>query len=462
MLELLSAFLRPVHDENRRHLSEIREGMLPEHRGREQMIGRQIEHCGATIGAMPRCDFACTGCYLAHGANRTPPRSVAEVVRQMEQIRGFTGRWGNLQLTDGEVALRPEHELFEILAHARRLELLPMLMTHGEAFRRDPERLDRLVRAGLREIALHVDTTQRGRTRHWDAVESEAGLNPLRDELAELIRGVRRRTGLDLRAASTVTVTRESLPGVPDIVRWAVRNADAIRLFSFQPAAQVGRTVEGLAGGVRADELWAQVARGLGAGSGIGSGRLIFGHPECTRGVSGFVHERADGTRAFRSWRKLDEEREERVLDEWYRRFGGLKLRPDEPLVAAARVAGVVARAPLAVARHLPPYAWSVARRIGPDGPGRLLWRLLTGAERLRPLAFVSHHFMDANELASEEGRERLDACVFKVPHEGRMVSMCEANAGGLREAHYAELERRRPPRRRERSDDHEPAELSA
>ena len=30
-------------------------------------------------------------------------------------------------------------------------------------------------------------------------------------------------------------------------------------------------------------------------------------------------------------------------------------------------------------------------------------------------------------------GRERLDACAFKVPVDGRMVSMCEMNATGLR-----------------------------
>jgi hypothetical protein len=396
---------------------------------------------------MPRCDFACTGCYLGDGANRVPARSVEELVGQMEQIRGFVGRWGNLQLTDGEVALRPERELLELLQHARRLELLPMLMTHGEAFRRDPARLDRLVRGGLREIAFHIDTTQRGRTGDWDRIETEGGLNPLRDEFAELVRGVRRRTGLDLRAASTVTVTRESLGGVPDIVRWGVRNADAIRLFSFQPIAQVGRTEQGLGGGVRAEELWELIDGALGEQSGVATGRLIFGHPECTRGVSGFVHERADGERAFRSWRKLDEESEERVLDEWYARFGGLKLRPDEPLASALRVAGVALRAPLSVALRLPPYAWRLARRLGPDGPARLLWRVATGAERLRPLAFVSHHFMDSTELASPVGKERVDACVFKVPHEGRMVSMCEMNAGGLREQHYAQLELRRPSR---------------
>jgi hypothetical protein len=37
------------------------------------MVGRQWEGCAATIGAMPRCDFDCTSCYLPRSANRSKP-----------------------------------------------------------------------------------------------------------------------------------------------------------------------------------------------------------------------------------------------------------------------------------------------------------------------------------------------------------------------------------------------------
>ena len=43
--------------------------------------------------------------------------------------------------------------------------------------------------------------------------------------------------------------------------------------------------------------------------------------------------------------------------------------------------------------------------------------------------------------LATERGAERLDACAFRVPVGGRMVSMCELNATGLREELLAERE---------------------
>ena len=40
---------------------------------------------------------------------------------------------------------------------------------------------------------------------------------------------------------------------------------------------------------------------------------------------------------------------------------------------------------------------------------------------------------MSPQELTTEEGQERLDACTFKLSVDGEMISMCEMNASGLR-----------------------------
>jgi len=451
---ILRAFLQPVLPENRALLQRIRAELPPSLSGPRQMYGRQTRGCAATIGAQPRCDFACSGCYLGDEANRIPPRTVAELGEQMELIREFVGPFGNLQLTDGEITLRPVDELLELLEHARRLELVPMIMTHGETFRRNPALLERLVvEGGLREVALHVDTTQRGRRqRVFDHARTEEELEPLRDELADLVRDVRARTGADLRAATTMTVTAENLAGVAHVVDWTLRNADVFRLLSFQPAAQVGRTLPGLGGRVTTAALWDAIAAGMGDEDRerLERGRLSYGHPDCTRSVLGLVHERADGARRFQLWRDLGEARDERALDGFFARFGGITLRGDTRPEALARMAGVLATAPLFWARELPPYALRLARRLEPRNPGRLLWRLAARRERLRPLAILSHHFMERAELETPVGRERVAACNFRVPHEGRMVSMCQVNAGGLREEHYAELASR-VPRRSER-----------
>jgi hypothetical protein len=40
---------------------------------------------------------------------------------------------------------------------------------------------------------------------------------------------------------------------------------------------------------------------------------------------------------------------------------------------------------------------------------------------------------MSRDELHTDAGRARLDACSFKVPVDGQMVSMCELNGTALR-----------------------------
>ena len=87
-----------------------------------------------------------------------------------------------------------------------------------------PFKLDE-VKDALSEVGIHVDTTQRGRRGYKNAA-CEADLMPLRDELADLIRAVRRRTRRPLRAAHTVTVTRDNLAGIPSVIEWCLRNRD--------------------------------------------------------------------------------------------------------------------------------------------------------------------------------------------------------------------------------------------
>jgi hypothetical protein len=44
---------------------------------------------------------------------------------------------------------------------------------------------------------------------------------------------------------------------------------------------------------------------------------------------------------------------------------------------------------------------------------------------------------MSAAETTTALGQERLAACVFRVPINGQLQSMCAVNALGLREAYY-------------------------
>ena len=409
------------------------------------MFGRQGNGCGATIGAMPRCDFACRGCYLNAEANRVPAESVGAIKAQMRLLRPVLGHAGNLQLTDGEVTLRPVEEIVELLRYARSLDLIPMLMTHGDSFRRRPGLLEELmVDGGLAEVSIHVDTTQRGRRgERWRAARTEAALNPLRAEFAAMIRDAQRTTGLPLRAATTMTVTRENLAGVADVVHWVARNSDAFRMISFQPIAQVGRTETGYGGGVEVNALWDEVASGLGVTGGAERMRELgvwFGHEACNRMVNGVIVQHRDGRAEFHALRDAREPLDVRVVDGFLRRFGGISFRLDDAPTRRARLLAVTLAAPVFILGNLLPYAAHWLRRIGEGRVLRGAWRIVTGEAAIAPLVLVSHHFMSRDEIETPRGQERLRHCVFRVPVDGALISMCEVNALGIREQFYASL----------------------
>lgn len=454
--DLAGILRQPVVAESRRNLAATWVTLPAALRSGRQMLGRQGNGCGATIGAMPRCDFACRGCYLGDEANTTPAEPVEVIKAQMRLLRPTLGNAGNLQLTDGEVTLRPEAEVVELLRYARTLGLIPMLMTHGDSFRRRPGLLERLMVDGrLTEVSIHVDTTQRGRLGdRWRAARTEADLNPLRAEFDAMVRAAVRRTGRPLRAATTMTVTRENLAGVADVVRWLAAEGEAFRMISFQPIAQVGRTQSGLGGGVAVEALWDAVAEGLAGDEPVAAvrarldrGHKWLGHPGCNRFVHGLVSRRAGGAPRYLPVREDGDPVDEAVVDGFLRRFGGVSFRLDDHAAErAARMLGLLARAPGWAARHVPRFAWHWLRRLGGGRPLRGAADLLAGRVRVQGLVLVSHHFMSRDELQSPEGRERLASCVFHVPVDGRLVSMCETNALGLRDRHYATLRRREAP----------------
>jgi hypothetical protein len=430
----------PVTAEKRRLLAERWAGLDEAVRSPGQSLGRQATGCGATLGVHPRCDFSCTGCYLGGEANAIPPLPVEAVLAQLDALRTHLGPKSNVQITDGEVTLRPLSELLAILRHARRIGVVPMVMTHGDTFRRQPGLLERLmVEGGLTEVAIHVDGTQRGRDGYRGA-RTERELMPLRDELAELVRAARRRTGRPLRAATTMTVTRENLAGVADVVRWCLANRDAFGLISFQPLAKVGRTRQGLEG-VSPSELWAECgAATRDFGLELGPAPLRFGHSECTRIVPLLAVERRGdaGPRLLQVIR--DRAEDVALLEEFYRRgLGGATFRDDPPLARVARALGVLWRAPGWFAGDVRRWALRRLRAEAGSGGIALLLGWLFRRVRIDSFTLTSHHFMDAGELATPTGQARLAACVFRLPQaDGRMAPMCEVNAAGLRERAYA------------------------
>ena len=47
---------------------------------------------------------------------------------------------------------------------------------------------------------------------------------------------------------------------------------------------------------------------------------------------------------------------------------------------------------------------------------------------QIKPFVIVIHNFMSEHELQTETGKQRLEACAFRIPIDVQMKSMCEVN----------------------------------
>jgi len=433
MNSMIQALLRPVSLERHRVNSERWNNLPDQLKTPEQIIGLSHHSCGATHGVLERCDFACTSCYLGEEANAAEPLPREKVFRQLDELREFLGPQGKAQITAGEVTLLPRETLGEYVRYAIDIGLDPMVMTHGQRFLQEPEYLEELIEQdGLEKISIHVDSTQRGRE-EWTPFVTEEQLNPVRDRYANLIRYMRAKTGRKLHAAHTVTVTRKSLEQIPDVMRWFVRNLDAFRMVSFQPVAEVGRTQDESIADLTLSDVWERICSTL--GKNLNRDAMHFGHPECHIMIPVVIARAGEELCALETAR-TGKHWDRAYLRRLLRAVGGYTVRGKSRVENLLGIASLTLRNPLLLVESL---FYGLYRSWGDR---RDLTRILLQAARnrslsVRPLVLVVHKFMSPNELESELGRERLQACTFRVPIGGEMMAMCELNATGLRSKLY-------------------------
>lgn len=395
-----------------------------------QMLGKAAVACGATHHVMERCNFSCTCCYLGPEANKTEPLPFEEVKEQLDHMRATLGIGGKVQITAGEVTLLPLEDLGRIVKYGRSLDLDLMVMTHGQRFIEEPEYLKSLVQDyGLRKISIHIDTTQRGR-KGTRGLNLEKELHKVRDEAAELIRWVRRETSLPLQAASTVTVTNQNLEGMTDVMEWFFQNSDAFRLLSFQPVADVGRTRKSYSTAIINNELWKHIY--MAARRSFNPQPVLYGHPKCNNIVPLIVTKVLDEHFIFEGLRK-DNKADEKMFSEALPHFARKIDWSNSWQKNAPIVIGTFLKNPMFFLRSC---LWGM-KRFKAELP--LLKKLVKSSwkersmPRIHPFLLIVHNFMSPDDLTTEEGKERLDACSFKLPVNGELISMCEMNASGLR-----------------------------
>lgn len=429
------AFRHPISGEKAQLLRARWNSLPTELKTPNQISGRHLTHCGFTTGAS-YCSFHCTHCYLPKNANQVPIPSLGQMKEQIDANRRFQGPGGGLQLTGGDVAdaywkSGRAAELVAICRYAVDAGLVPMLMTHGQTLIEHPEFLERLmVEGGLRQVSVHIDMTQAGR--HGfpiGRIKSEADLHPVREAFTELAVGLRKKTGLPLEFAASVTVTRRNIDFIPQIIRWALEKPERTRvwrMFSFQPEADAGRTLFSQQP-VTPAAAWEKICEGT---------RLplerdfsIFGHPDCNSWCPLLVSRRTGRFIVF----PPQDARTRALYEELLAKVGGVSFVTDDARTTPFRLLGLFVQNPGLVVRLLGHIGRLLATGKIPAG---FVLDLARG--QVHTVGFGIHNFMGAEKVAAADRdpvvKARLDSCVFKgavkngASGEWEAVPMCAMN----------------------------------
>jgi len=238
---------------------------------------------------------------------------------------------------------------------------------------------------------------------------------------------IREKTGFILEYALSFTVTRRNIDDVPEVIRWYLADPQRSyiwRMLSFQPEADTGRTIFSQRPITSAD-VWQKICDGVGLP--LRRDVSIFGHPDCNSWASLLI------ARPSGKYFPLlpDDPKFDALFGEVLAKIGGLSLVNDDAGTPAYRLAGIVFKNPVLIAR--------VATRLfryltSRNAPREIFQSLLRG--QVHTLGVGMHNFMDAAQVAKAPDdpviKARLDSCVFKgaVKRNGewQAVPMCSMN----------------------------------
>ncbi len=163
------------------------------------------------------CNIYCEGCYRQHLTGHKTLDQVKEEVLLFKRWRNPD----NVSIAGGEPLIYPH--IVDLVAFIHEQGIKPVILTNGVALK--PDLLKALKKAGLSGFTVHVDSHQN--RPKWKG-KSEAELNALRQELADMIHAER---GLYVIFNSTIypSTARE----IPDIVRWGQANVDRVQGLVF-------------------------------------------------------------------------------------------------------------------------------------------------------------------------------------------------------------------------------------
>ncbi|MBX2848044.1 MAG: radical SAM protein [Acidiferrobacterales bacterium] len=358
-----------------------------------QVLGRlQTIGCVA-VEITQKCNLDCTLCYLSEHSQQVADVPIEEIFRRLDDVLKHYGPGTHVQITGGDPTLRKHSELIEIVRYANDLGLYTALFTNGISATR--KLLTQLSEVGLRDVAFHVDSTQRR-----DGGDSESSLNDVREQY------LRRAEGLGLMVIFNTTVHKDNFHEIPDLVEFFRGHADQIGLASFQLQADTGRGEwRKRAVVINRDTVQQQVEQG--SSKNLPWEALQVGHREChsylpTVVVNKNLYALVPDAEFFADF----------VAD-----FGHISW--DRQQALGTLLWGFAK----ALARK-PSWWWRLLKH-GIKLGTPMLPDLLKAGGKIHKLTFFVQNFMDANEL----DQARVDACSFMVMTDQGPVSMCQHNA---------------------------------
>ncbi len=362
-----------------------------------QILGRlQTIGCVA-VEITQKCNLDCTLCYLSEHSQQVADIPIEEVFRRLDDVIRHYGEGTHVQITGGDPTLRKHSELIEIVDYANKLGLYTALFTNGIGATR--KLLKNLAEVGLRDVAFHVDTTQR---RKIDEVEasSESQLNHIRQDYLD------RTKGLGLMVIFNTTVHIGNFLEIPTLVKFFRHRADQIGLVSFQLQADTGRgewRERDIV--INKQSVCDQVEKG--SSLDLPWDVVQVGHSDChfympTIVVNNTVYPLL-GDKVF--------------FADFLNDFQHISW---DRQLSARRIASQFLRALVVRPRwwgRLAAHGFKLSKMIARD--------FFKARGKVQQLTFFVQNFMDAEELA----QERIDGCSFMVMTDQGPVSMCQHNS---------------------------------
>lgn len=163
------------------------------------------------------CNIHCKGCYRQNLEGHKTLDAIKEEILLLKKWRNCS----IISIAGGEPSLHPD--IIEIVRFTANNKMNPLLISNGAAITK--ELLNELKKAGLARIIFHVDMWQN--RPGWEG-KNEKDLCELRTQLADMLYEAGR-----IPCGFNITVYKENLPFVPDLVQWSIDNADKVWACAF-------------------------------------------------------------------------------------------------------------------------------------------------------------------------------------------------------------------------------------